>query len=322
MKKVLKTVLALLAILVLAAGAFYAWATMRVSSLRSREIATHTVDFPIPFPLTEAEAAEIPSPDSAGAVAVARAIERGRHLVDSRYLCTECHGDDFGGGTMIDDRALGRILGPNITRGRGSVVSAYGPSDWDRAVRHGVAPSGTPSVMPAEDFQLMSDQELADIVAYIQSMPPVDNEVVTVDLGPVGTVLVALGQLRFAADVIPTHTTAHAETPPATEVTAEFGKHLAGVCTGCHRADLSGGPVPGGDPSWPPARNLTPHADGLATWSYDDFTRAMRDAKRPDGADLREPMSMITDFTRNMSDTELQALWMYLQSLPATSTVE
>jgi mono/diheme cytochrome c family protein len=322
MKKALKIVLAMLAVLVLAGGAFYAWATMRVNSLRSREIATHTVDFPIPFPLTEAEIAELSSPDSADALALARAIERGRHLVDSRYLCTECHGANFGGGTMIDDPALGRMLGPNITQGRGSAVAAYSPSDWDRAVRHGIAPSGMPLVMPAEDFQLMSDQELADIISYIRSMPPVDNEVVTVDLGPVGTVLVALGQLRFAADVVPAHTTAHIETPPANEVTTELGRHLAGVCTGCHKADLSGGPVPGGDPSWPPARNLTPHADGLAGWSYDDFTRAMRDARRPDGTDLLEPMSMITNFTRNMSDTELQALWLYVQGLPAVATVE
>jgi cytochrome c553 len=322
MNKVLKVVLSVLGVLVLAAGGFYAWATIRVSGLRSRTIETHRVEFPIPTPLTEAEIAELGTPDGADEVALARAIERGRHFVNSRYLCTECHGQNFGGGIMVDDPALGAIRGPNITTGRGSVVLAYGPTDWDRAVRHGVAPSGLPTVMPAEDFQLMSDQELADVVAYIRSMPPVDNEVVTVDLGPVGTVLLALGQLRFAADVIPTHMAAHAEVPPANEVTADLGKHLAGVCTGCHRADMSGGPVPGGDPSWPPARNITPHTSGLAAWSYDDFTRAMREAKRPDGTDLQEPMAMITGYTRNMSETEMQALWMYLRSVPGAATPE
>ena len=34
---------------------------------------------------------------------------------------------------------------------------------------------------------------------------------------------------------------------------APVGKHLVQVCTGCHRSNLSGGPVPGGDPKWPPA---------------------------------------------------------------------
>jgi mono/diheme cytochrome c family protein len=321
MKKALIVLGSVVGVLLLSAGGFYAWASMRVSSLMSRTIETHTVDFPVPTPLGEADLAALASPDSADDVALAQAIERGRHLVNSRYLCTECHGQNFGGGTMVDEPGLGTILGPNVTTGRGSVVLAYTPADWDRAVRHGVAPSGLPTVMPAEDFQLMSDQELADVIAYIRSMPPVDNEVITVDLGPMGTVLLALGQLRFAADII-AHTTAHPARPPETEVTVEFGRHLVGVCTGCHRADLSGGSVPGGDPSWPAARNLTPHADGLEAWTYEDFTRAMREAKRPDGSDLLPPMSSITGFTRNMSDTELQAMWTYLRSLPAVATVE
>ena len=322
MKMVLKVVLSIIGVVGLAAGGFYAWATMRVTSLRSRTIETHTVDFAIPTPLTEAEVADLPSPDSADEVALTRAIERGRHLVSSLYLCTECHGQNFGGGTMIDDPALGTILGPNLTTGAGSVTLAYGPADWDRAVRHGVTSSGLPAVMPAEDFQRMSDQELSDVVSYIRSMPPVDNSVITVDLGPVGTVLVALGQIPFAADVIPTHTAPHAARPPEAEVTAEFGAHLAGVCTGCHRADLSGGPVPGGDPSWPPARNLTPHADGLGAWTYEDFARALREGRRPDGTALQEPMAMITGFTRNMSETEIQAIWTYVRSVPAVPTPE
>ena len=47
-----------------------------------------------------------------------------------------------------------------------------------------------------------------------------------------------------------------------------------------------------------------------------------RDAKKPDGTDLLPPMAAVTNFTRNMSDTELRALWTYLQSLPATPTPE
>jgi cytochrome c553 len=319
MKKALKVILSLVAVLVLAAAGFYVWAGMRVSELRARVIATHTVEFPIPFPLTEAEVAGLSAPDSI-ALALSRAVERGRHLVASRYLCTECHGARFGGGTMIDDPLLGTIRGPNITTGRGSVTLAYAPADWDRAVRHGVLASGLPALMPAEDFQLMSDQELSDVVAYVRSMPPVDNEVEAVRVGPLGRVLVALGQIRFAADVIPTHTAAHATRPPEAVASADFGRHLAGVCTGCHRADLNGGPVPGGDPSWPPARNLTPHAEGLGAWTYRDFTAAMREAKRPDGSALLEPMSMIVDYTRNMTETELQALWEHLRSIPAMPT--
>jgi len=322
MKKVLTVVISLLAVLVLAAGIFYVWAGMRVSALSARTIATHTVDFPVPFPLAHAEVDSLTSPDSAEQVTLARAIERGRHLLESRYVCTECHGATLGGGTMIDDPMIGAVLGPNITTGRGSVVLDYEPDDWDRAVRHGVAPSGRPTLMPAQDFQLMSDQELSDLLAYLGTMPPVDSEVAPVRIGPLGRVLLALGQIRFAADEIPSHEAPHPVMPPAAVASTEFGEHLAGVCVGCHRADLSGGPIVGGDPSWPPAANLTPHADGLGGWTYDDFVRAMREAKRPDGSDLLPPMGPVTNFTRNMRDTELEALWMYLESLPATPTPE
>lgn len=331
MKTALKVILAVVGVVVLASGGFYVWSAMRVSDLRARTIDTHTVDFPVPFPLTDVEVRELDfaegradSIDSADIAEVARerAIERGRHLLESRYVCTECHGSNLGGGTMIDDPAIGTALGPNITTGRGSVVRDYGPSDWDRAVRHGVAPSGRPTLMPAQDFQLMSDQELSDLLAYIATMPPVDNEVAPLRLGPLGRVLLALGQIRFAADEIPSHDAPHPVLPPPADVSAEFGAHLAGVCVGCHGANLSGGPIIGGDPSWPTAANLTPHADGLAAWSYEDFLRAMREAKKPDGTDLLPPMEPVTNFTRNMSDTELQALWSYLQSLPATPTPE
>ena len=322
MKKVLTIVLSLLAVVVLASVIFYVWAGMRVSDLSSRTIVTHTVDFPVPFPVAQSEIDSLASPDSLGEIALARAIERGRHLLESRYVCTECHGENLGGGTMLDDPAIGSAFGPNITTGRGSVVLEYGPADWDRAVRHGVAPSGRPTFMPAQDFQLMSDQELSDVLAYIRTLPPVDNEVEPLRLGPVGRVLVALGQIRFAADEIPSHDTPHPATPPTAVASTEFGAHLAGVCVGCHRADLAGGPIMGGDPSWPPAANLTSHADGLGAWTYDDFVRAMREAKRPDGSDLLPPMGPLTNFTRNMRDAELEALWMYLQSLPATPTPE
>jgi mono/diheme cytochrome c family protein len=102
-------------------------------------------------------------------------------------------------------------------------------------------------------------------------------------------------------------------------VSTEFGKHLAAVCLGCHGADLSGGPIPGGDPSWPPARNLTPDATGMKGWTYDQFVAAFAEGKRPDGTMLRDPMSLITPYGKGMTDVERQALWAYLQSLPPVS---
>lgn len=320
MKKPLRVALGVLTLLVLSVGVLYAGARMKTSKLHARIIDTHRVDFPIPFPLTGAERGKLEPGQDSDEIALANAISRGDHLVHARYGCVECHGQDFGGGVMLDSRILGTFLGPNLTTGRGSRTLDYDASDWDRAVRHGVAPDGHPTVMPAEDFQLMSDQELSDIVAYVRSLPPVDREVAPPRLGPLGMVLVATGQMRFSADVIPIHTAPHAELPPVMEATAEFGKHLAGTCSGCHGANFAGGPIAGGDPSWPSAMNLTPHADGLAGWTFDDFVGALQDGKRPDGTPLREPMSLLVAYGRNMSDVELRALWAFLQTLPPVPT--
>lgn len=166
----------------------------------------------------------------------------------------------------------------------------------------------------------MSDQELSDIVSYIQAAPPVDNEVPKSTLGPLGKILMATGQLPSAAEGVADHRAAHVAVPPPAMVSTEFGEHLAATCTGCHGPSLAGGPIVGGDPSWPPARNLTPHETGLAGWTYEQFTTAVREATRPDGTALRPPMTLIQPAARAMTDVELQAIWQYLQSLPPTPT--
>lgn len=319
MKKLLKLVASLLALVVILAGAGYAWASVATSRRLAQTYQVHAHDFAVPFPLSDADAAAVPDADRAR-VASERAVERGRHLLQSRYACTECHGRNLGGGTMIDAPVMGRILGPNLTSGRGSRTAGYRAADWDRIVRHGVLPDGRPAAMPSEDFQLMSDEELSDVVAYITSRPPVDNVVPAPTWGPIGKMLIATGKLPLAADLAASRTT-HPIRPPAAEASSvEFGKHIAGVCMGCHRPNYAGGPILSGDPSWPPARNLTPHAEGLATWTYDQFEKAMRDGVRPDGSALKPPMTLITPYAKQITEVEMQALWTFLRSVPAAVT--
>lgn len=319
MKTVLKVVAVLLAVVMLLAGAAYAWASIATSRKLARTYAVHSVDFPVPFPLTDADAAAVPEADRPR-VALDRAVERGRHLLQSRYACAECHGQNFAGGTMIDAAVMGRILGSNLTGGRGTRTATYRPEDWDRIVRHGVLPDGRPAAMPSEDFQLMSDQELSDIVAYITSLPPVDNEVPAPTWGPIGKMLIATGRLPLAADRMTTSADTHPVSPPPADTTVEFGRHVAGSCMGCHRGNYAGGPVLGGDPSWPPARNLTIHAEGLSGWTYEQFARAMREGVRPDGTAIKPPMTLIMPYAKNVTEVEMQALWKFLQSLPPTAT--
>lgn len=317
----LKILGTLLATLVLLGAGGFVWARGKSNEILDRRLDVHRVDFPVPFPLDPAEIERAGyTPAQSDSAALARAMERGRHLVDSRFACTECHGEDFGGGVMVDDPMIGTLLGPNITSGAGGRVVSYTPSDWDRIVRHGLLPDGRPGAMPAQDFQGMSDQELSDIVVLIRSAPPVDAEVEAPTLGPLGTVLMATGQIVLAYDEITDHERGHATLPPVTEASAEFGAHLATVCTGCHKADLSGGKVGGGDPSWPAAANLTPVAGAFGDWTYQQFVTAMTEGTRPDGRALVAPMDAVVGYTSNMTETERQALWAYLRSIPAQAT--
>ena len=311
--KALKIVGLGLAVLIRLAVVAYAWASHAAGRKLSKTYATHTVDFPIPFATSRQE---VRNAADSGGRARAEAVERGRHLVESRYGCSGCHGSDFGGGVMVDNAAIGSLLGPNLTAGKGSVILGYTASDWDRIVRHGVKRNGTPALMPSQDFRQMSDQELSDIVAFIQSRPGVDKWVPAPSLGPVGKVLLATGKFTLSADILAPHDKPHAASPPAPEVTVDFGRHLAGACMGCHRSDLGGGTIVAGDPAWPPAANLTPGTDGLDGWTFTDFARTMREGKRPDGTALRPPMSELIPYARKMTDVELQALWTYLRSLP------
>jgi mono/diheme cytochrome c family protein len=319
MKTALKVLGALVLLIVLSGAGFYTWASTSSSRTLGRTVETHTVDFPIPFPLDSAEAAGL-APEAARQLALERARERGRHLVSARYVCVECHGKDLGGGVMIDAPVMGRFFGPNLTTGQGSATAGFTAADWDRIVRHGVRRDGRPAAMPAEDFMNMSDQELSDIVAHIGSLPAVDRESTPSTLGPMGKVLMATGKLTVSADEIGAHDQPHAAAPPATGTTVEFGAHLANVCTGCHGKDLAGGPIVGGDPSWPPAQNLTPHEGGLADWTYQHFVTAMREGRKPNGDTLLAPMNGIMPYAKQMQDVELQALWMYLRSLPKLPT--
>ncbi len=319
MRTVLKIGGVVLALLLLAVLSFYAWAWYTAGRKLARIYPVHTVDFPIPFLASAPNSGgSSPAPADAKQLARSQALARGRHLVESRYVCTACHGDQLGGGVMIDDPAIGRILAPNLTTGSGSRTTTYRAADWDHIVRHGIKPDGGPALMPSQDFRQMSDQELSDIIVYIRSQPPVNHQVPAPALGPLGKVLVATGKLRLSADIIGGGAGPHAVVPLATASTADFGRHVAATCMGCHGDALTGGPIAGGDPSWPPAANLTPIPSGLGGWTYPQFAATLRTGKRPDGTALRAPMSEVVLSARRMTDVEVAALWAYLRSLPPT----
>jgi mono/diheme cytochrome c family protein len=245
------------------------------------------------------------------AIALERAIARGKRYMESRAGCTECHGADLGGKVILDNPVMGTWIAPNITRG--GLTKNYKPEDWVKILRHGLRPDNTAATMPSLDFAYFSDQELSDLAAYIRSVPPVERVMPPTVLGPVFSLLIVKGDIPVSAEVID-HTAKRAKYPPSIAATPELGEHLAHTCRGCHGPSLAGGPIQGGDPKWPPARNLTFDETGLAKWTRMDFLQAMREGKRPDGTAI-DPVMPI-QYTKNLKDEEIDALYIYLKTIP------
>ena len=69
-----------------------------------------------------------------------------------------------------------------------------------------------------------------------------------------------------------------------------------------------------GDPDMPIVANITPHETGLKGWSENDFIRALREGKRKDGTAIDNAMPW--KVYGQMTDTEIKAVWAYLQTVP------
>lgn len=243
----------------------------------------------------------------------AAAIARGEHLAVIRG-CTDCHGTDLGGKVLVESFPVGRIAGPNLTRGRGGIGDPD-PTRLERAIRHGIGVDGHLLIyMPATDFAGLSDADIGDLMAYIASRPPVDRRVPPPLAGPLIRVLFLLGKAPLAYGL---HIDPHAKHVATMEAapTVEYGRYLAQGCTGCHRTNFTGGHVPGTPPSFADAANITTDpVRGIGTWSKADFYNALRHGKKPDGQNVDAFMPWRALGT--MSDTELDALWVYLRTVP------
>lgn len=248
--------------------------------------------------------------------ASAEAIARGRHLVAAVSSCMECHGEDLGGKVMMAEGPIGVLVASNLTRGAGGVAGSYDDADWVYAIRHGLRRSGRSLIMmPSEAYAHFTDADLGAVVAYLKQLPAVDRELPPSKLRILGRALLVTGQMPLltAENVPPVEQRTAAGPGP----TAEYGQYLAGVsgCTGCHGADLAGG-LAAGPPGTPLSANLTPV--GLGSWTEADFFRSLREGKRPDGSTINEIMPW--RFMGKMTDDELRALWLYLQSVAPKET--
>ncbi len=217
----------------------------------------------------------------------------------------------------------GRLVeeNPDFTAYSENISPAGEVADWTdaefaRAIREGIRPDGTliGPPMPFLLYRRLSDDDVMSIVAYLRTVPAVENEVpesvYNIPLPP------AYGPPIDSVPSIPAG------------VTVEYGEYLAGPvahCLECHTPMGPQGPMfdtalgQGGFEFHGPwgtsvAANLTSHADGLASYSDAEIAQMITKAVRPDGSQMLPPMPY--GFLAKMTDDDLAAIILYLRSLP------
>ena len=200
----------------------------------------------------------------------------------------------------------------NLTSGLGGIGSVFTDANYVRAIRHGIGRDNKSLlIMPSEQCNRISDEDLGALIAYLKTVGPVDNELGESNLGPLGRVIAVIAGGLLPASQID-HSAARAPSP-VVGVSAEYGGYLAEICTVCHGDQLSGSKVPGNERVDAP--NITP-AGALGDWTKSQFINTIRSGITPQG-DLLDPRFMPWNRFTLMTEDELDAIWLYIQSLPA-----
>jgi mono/diheme cytochrome c family protein len=220
------------------------------------------------------------------------AIARGKHIA-TIWTCSRCHGEDLSGSVITNDPLagivplLGTIPASNLTSGKGGIASSYTDTDWVRAIRHGVLPDGHVATL-MYDYSRMSNQDLGDLIAYLKQIPRIDTNYPEMAYGPILPVLSNIGLLTPAAEKI--NHSAPRPADPTPGATVEYGAYLSAICNACHGNSIG---------------------YTVNKWAQAEFVSTFQTGVLSNGRQFGPTMSSNT--FREMTDTELTALWLYFR---------
>jgi len=267
-------------------------------------------------------------------------IEQGKYLAAAGD-CTACHtapgGKPFAGGLAIAS-PIGTIYSTNITPDADTGIGKYSLQDFDRAVRHGIAPDGGTlyPAMPYPSYVRMTDADVRALYAYFKhAVPPIraDNRGTDITWPLSMRWPLAIWRKTFAPD--PQRT--GFDSKPYSDPQVARGAYLVqgpGHCGSCHTprartlqevalserdgdgsAYLSGGQVIDG---WVAVNLRGNGGDGLGRWSQQDIVDTLRTARSPHTAVVGNAMGdVVLHSTQHLSDADLGAMAAYLKTLPA-----
>ena len=256
-------------------------------------------------------------------------LARGKYLVDGVNGCFGCHTDaDWskpgappvvgreGSGHIWADQDMPWLVAPNITPDKETGVGNWTDDTLARAIREGIGHDGRAlfPVMPYPDYRQMSDEDLASIIAYIRSVPPVRNQLPATKMP---------FPLNFLTQNMPEPVTGPVAPPDQSSDVAR-GAYLVrmGACADCHTPQENGQPIPGmefaggflfhepkGDVV---STNITPSASGIGYYNEVTFIQALRMGKvgaRPLHA------TMPWYYFGRMTDADLKSIFAFLKTV-------
>jgi mono/diheme cytochrome c family protein len=284
----------------------------------------------------------MPSPDMAQSP-----VERGAYLVEHVSNCVGCHtpaGADgkpdrsrlLSGRLFVDldpsDPTMGAVWSANLTP-HASGLGGWSDDDIKHAFRDGVDKDGKGLLpfMPYPTLHNLTDADADAIVAYLRTVPPVDNTVPEVQPLPIS---LDTPTPLLDASLVPPTTLAAGD---AMRAAADRGRYLSGMADGCitchtpiafggvpldtnlllagnHGFDAAGEGLP--SPPYPTtiySANLTPAAKGLAGWTAAQIAAAIKTGVDKDGKKLCGPMPF--DAFAGMSDDDATAIGVYLTTI-------
>jgi len=241
--------------------------------------------------------------------------------------CIACHTEDkkdappFAGGRPLKT-PFGTFYGPNLTPHPEAGIGRWTEADFVRAMRHGIRPDGAHyyPAFPYPSFTGITDADLADLYAYLHSLPPNPRRNQAHDLKlPYRwrSLIAAWNWLYFKPGPF--------VSDPKRPATIERGAYLVqalGHCGECHtprnflgamRKDraLAGGKGPMGKD----LPNLTP--THLGKWSDAELNEFLVYGTKSDGDSADEAMAeVVRNTTSQLTPQDLAAVIVYLRALP------
>ena len=261
------------------------------------------------------------------------AVERGRYLAVAGN-CISCHtregGKPFAGGLAFET-PFGTLYSTNITPDPAVGIGKWSEADFLSALRSGVRPNGEHlyPAFPYTAFTKISDADAHALYVYMKTLTPVATAAPENKMHFPYNQRWALGMWkmmfftegRFAAD----------KSKPAQWNRGAYLVQALTHCDACHAPRnflgaeasdfvMSGGEytaaVPGGEQRVWSTPNLTSAPDGLHSWSVQDITEYLKTG-RNSFTETYGPMNeVIMNSTRNLSEADVQAMAVYLKSLP------